>query len=678
MLGAATVAMAVSALADTAASDGTIETVTVTGQAFTADIKGRAPLMETPQNIQLISSDLLQAQSVSRLDDALRNVAGVMGGGYYASYDYFRIRGFDASGYIYLDGMRVDTYVDVLSELSGLEQIQVVKGPASALYGQGALGGLVNFVSKRPTDKSFLNIDASYGSYDSYELSLDGNLPVSSNAGGRLVALMRHTGNFVKDAAGDNRIYLAPSFSWRIDDDTALTLLASYQHDRMNIAMPLTALGTIEPSQFGTYPRNINTSNLGNTNRSTANRTQLGYQFDHRINSIFSFSNRLRYSINDKDWDNVLYTSSLSSDGRYLSRYPYDYEGFGGMLSTDTSLSADFDTGPLKHHVMVGTDYYSSRDHSHSRQIDYSDPDSYMVLDLYNPVYHQPLTKYATYASSTERSHDIGAYLQDHVVYGPLTLTGSVRWDEAYDNSDGTRRTDVAITPRLGATYAVLPNNVLFASYSESFLPQSGTTFAGEMLKPETGRQWETGIKSSLMDGRIDLTASLYYLTRNNVSTSDPGHAFYYLQSGKQRSRGFELDSRFQIQENWQAILTYAYTEAVVVKDNDAPKGDQLRNVPLNSIGAWSRYAFDGMLKGVAVSGGVYHYSSSAGDVPNSFRLPDYTLADAALSYTYGPGEIQLSVKNLFNERYFSGSYSNTYVQPGFPRMLKVDLKVAL
>ena len=116
LLGAATFLTATSA----GAAEGLIETVTVTGQAFTADIKGQAPLLETPQNIQLLSSDLLQAQGVTRLDEALRNVAGVMGGGYYQSYDYFRIRGFDASGYIYLDGMRLDTYVDVNAELAGL------------------------------------------------------------------------------------------------------------------------------------------------------------------------------------------------------------------------------------------------------------------------------------------------------------------------------------------------------------------------------------------------------------------------------------------------------------------------------------------------------------------------------------------------------------------------------
>lgn len=654
-----------------------IETVTVTGQSFEHDVKGQTPLIETPQNIQIISSELLDAQGVTRLDEALRNVAGVMGGGYYSAYDYFRIRGFDASGSIYLDGMRLDRYVDVNAEMFGLEQIQIVKGPASAMYGQGPLGGLVNFVSKRPTDKAFLKLGASFGSYGSYDVSLDGNLPVSGDVAARLVAIKRHDGSFVDGSDGNTRTYIAPSATWNIGEQTMLTLLASYQHDKINMAMPLTALGTITPTQYGTYSLKTNTAPLGDANRSESNRTTVGYLFSHSFNSVFSLNHRLRYTVNDQNWKNIYYPSSLSSDGRYLSLYPYYYNDYGTMVSTDTSVTAVFETGPLKHQVLVGTDYYISHTHSHSRQIDYSDADSYYVLDLYNQTRGLAAPKYASFSSSKEASHDLGAYVQDHISYGNWSLTGSLRWDGAQSGTS-TKQTDVAFTPRLGVTYAVLPQNVLFASYSESFLPQSGTKYTGEMLKPEVGRQWETGIKSSLLDGQIDITASLYYLTRNNVSTSDQIHPYSYTQSGKQRSRGFEFDSRFQMTANWQAILTYSYTDAVVISDTTTPKGDQLSNVPKNSVGLWTRYAFDGVVKGLSVAGGVYYYSSQAGDLPNSFRIPDYTLVNTQIAYNYGPAEIQLGVKNLFNERYYSGSYSSTYLQPGFPRSFNVDLKVAL
>jgi len=650
--------------------------VTVTGQSIEHDVRGQTPLLETPQNIQILSADLLAAQDVTRLDEALRNVAGVSGGGYYSSYDYFRIRGFDASGYIYLDGMRLDSYVDVNAELTGLDQIQVVKGPASALYGQGALGGLVNFVSKRPTDQAFLNLSASYGSYASYEFAADGNMPISDDVAGRLVATYRHDGSFIDHDTGNDRIYVAPSLSWKIDADTALTLLTSYQHDKMNIAMPLTYLGGVVPSAYGSYSLKTYTGNLGNDNLSEVNRTQLGYQFSHRFNDVFTFNHRLRYTINDQKWNNVLYTSYLQDTGSTLElyQYPYNYDSFGSMLTTDNSLSADFTTGPLTHHVLVGSDYYISHAHSHSA---YSD--ATMVLDLFHPAYHRPLPAYQYSFASNDSLHDLGAYVQDHIVYGDFTLTGSLRWDDAQSGSGASRATDVAVTPRLGLTYTIVPDVVAFASYSESFLPQSGTTFAGDPLKPETGRQWETGLKSSLLDGKIDLSASLYYLTRNNVASSDMAHNYFYLQAGKQRSRGFEFDSRFALDENWQAILTYAYTDAAVMEDSDpAMLGDSLRNVPKNAIGVWTRYAFDGDLSGLSLAGGVHHYSGTAGDLPNTFKLPAYTLVDAEIGYGVGDAELQVSFKNLTNERYFQGSYNDTYVQPGFPRTIEAKLSYKL
>jgi iron complex outermembrane recepter protein len=657
---------------------GSVETVTVTGQAFTAAVKGQTPLIETPQNIQVLSADLLAAQDVDRLDEAMRNVAGVMGGGYYEAYDFFRIRGFDASSYIYLDGMRYDSYVRVNAELSDLEQIQIVKGPSSALYGQGGLGGLVNFVSKKPTDEAFLNLSASYGSYDSYALSADGNLPIASDLDARLLVLKRHSGSFVNHSRGNSRIFLAPSATWNIDADTALTLLASYQHNDLNMAMPLTAVGTITPSAYGTYSLKTYTGELGNWNQANNNRTQVGYQFDHRFNSVFSFSQRLRYALTDQRWNNVLYNSSLSSDGRYLSRYPYDYDDHSTVLTTDTSLAADFTTGPVKHTVLIGSDYFDARSHAHSRQIDYSDSDSYLVFDLYDQSYDATATpNYASESASFTRMHDLGFYVQDHLSYDAWTLTGSLRWDGVRASS-GTPQTDVAFTPRLGLTYAVTPDNVLFASYSESFLPQSGSTFAGDTLKPEKGQQWETGVKSNLLDGKVNLTASLFYLTRNNVSTSDADHPNYYIQSGKQRSRGFEFDGRFALLDNWQTILTYAYTDAVVISDTTYPKGDELLNVPKNSVGLWTRYDFAGDLDGLSLAGGVYHYSSQAGDLPNTFRLPAYTLVNTQIAYRYGPAELQFAVKNLFNARYYAGSYNDLYVQPGFPRSLNVDLKLAL
>ena len=667
------------------ASAGPVETVLVTGVRTAESTKSSIPLIETPQNIQVIPADLIADQGGKVLDDVLRNVAGVMPGGYYQSWDYFRIRGFDASGHIYQDGLQYDSYVQLNVELYGLEQVEVMKGPSSALYGQGSLGGLINLVSKHPRPETFLTLGADYGSFDSYELHLDGNTTLfgNPNIAGRLVALTRHSGTFTEYAKGNDRIYVAPSLTWTIDPDTSLTVLTSFQRDRTDMGFPLTYVGAVVPGPYGRYPLDRYTGEPDRSNRSKAERTALGFEFRHRFNDVFSFTQNFRYTSNWSEWDHILYSSYLDADGRTLYRYPYSSNGGWLNYGSDSRLQAAFETGPLSHTIVAGVDHYTFVYRWAAGQIDYADPAAYMPLDLYAPVYGQPMPVLTWGPSSRESIDDTGLYLQDHIRYDAFTLTLSGRWDFAKSgNSAGGVRTTESIphfTPRVGLTYAVTPQAVLYTSYSESFLPQSGLTFAGEALKPETGRQWEAGIKSSLLDDRLDLTAALFQLTRQNVSTDDQLHPGFSVQTGEQRSRGFELDAHATLAPGWQTILTYAYIDVGVLDDNTIPIGDHPQNAPVHSVGLWNQYELqDGMLKGLSMGAGLYYYSSQAGDLPNTFKLPGYTLLNAMLGYDFGPARLQLNVRNILNARYFTGSYNDVYVQPGAPRNATISLEWSL
>jgi iron complex outermembrane receptor protein len=159
------------------------------------------------------------------------------------------------------------------------------------------------------------------------------------------------------------------------------------------------------------------------------------------------------------------------------------------------------------------------------------------------------------------------------------------------------------------------------------------------------------------------------------VATDDLGHPGYSVQTGEQQSKGVELDAHANLADGWDAILTYAYVNARVTRDNAIPVGDHPLDVPPTSIGFWTKYEFqDGPLKGVGIGGGIYRYSSQWGDLPNSFKLPDYTLVNGLVSYDFGPAELQFNVRNLFDERYYLGSYSDTYIQPGAPRNYMLTL----
>lgn len=684
LMGGAAALLCLSSAAAEAVDDAhsVIETVTVTGLKIADVDKGQTPLIETPQNIQFVSSALLIDTDTTRLDEALRNVAGVMGGGTYANWDYFRIRGFDASGYLYQDGLKLDSGVRLNTELFGIEQIEVVKGPASSLYGQGSPGGMINLASKRPGAENFLNLAASYGEYGGYSLSADGNRALSDTVGGRLAALWRHEGSFI-DHADSDRLYLAPSLRWQIDEATSLIVLGSYQHDNLHVAFPLTALGTITPSAFGTYAADTYTGEPGRSNRANSNREQIGYEFARRLDEVFAVQSRLRYAWNGQSWDHMLYNSHLSADGRTLYRYPYSYADSWTDFSADESISAKFRTGPIAHTLVVGADHFVYRDRGVSRQIDYGDPASYMPLDLYDPVYGTAMTALVARAVSIERTDDTGLYLQEHAKWGAFGLTVGLRYDfTRFANSwngDLAPHDNEAFVPRVGLTYDLTAGSTLFASYSESFLPQSGSTFEGRAVDPEAGVQWEAGIKSNLWDDRISFTASLFRLIRSHVATADPAHANFVIETGKVRSQGFEFDGRATPLPGWDIIATYAYIDAAVTADSVYPVGDHPQGAPQNSLGFWSKYAFPaGPLHGWSVNAGVYHYSSQTGDLPNTFRLPAYSLVNAGLAYDFGPAEIQLTVKNLLDETYYAGSYNALYVQPGTPRTVGVDLRLAL
>jgi len=231
----------------------------------------------------------------------------------------------------------------------------------------------------------------------------------------------------------------------------------------------------------------------------------------------------------------------------------------------------------------------------------------------------------------------------------------------------------------VGVNYRIVPSVALYASYSKSFLPQSGRVYdgssSGAFVRPETGDQWEGGLKSSLLSGRMVNTVSVYRLTRNDVLTSDPAHPNFFLLTGTQRSKGVELESNYQLHRSWNLTLAYAYTDAKVVRDNDIPIGTPTQNVPRNSFNIWTTYELQhGRLKGVGLGFGGRYYTDQSGDLLDTFSIPSYGLTDASIYYRREHLRWQLNAYNLADKRYFTGSYNNVYVQPGSPRSIHTTL----
>lgn len=639
--------------------------------------KTEARRLETPQNIQVVTRELMEDQGATTIDDALRNVAGVFPGGYYPGYDYYRIRGFDATGFTFKDGLFADHPAGSFffsEEVYGLERVEVLKGPASMLYGQSSLGGLVNLVTKAPTKESFFDTRLSGGSYDFFEAGTDfgGALNESGTIYGRMTTMFRHRGTFTDDVDPAKRLYVAPALTIELGPDTILRLRGEYLYDWTVTPFPLPAAGTAISNPNGDLPISRNVGEPGFQNKGDYRRGQIGYQLEHRFTPELTLRQSVRGAMNQTIYQ-AIYPSFLDADGRTLYRYPLSYASDYFTLGADTSLEAKFNTWALNHTALAGIDFSYVQDDSRGA-FGSIDP-----LDLYSPRYGAKASPLSVYTSAETTSTATGLYLQDHIKYDRLTVILGGRADfvdtEVRDTLAFTENSgaDSAFSPRFGLTYEFLPGASVYGSYSRSFRSQSSyRSFDGSLLKPEEGENIEVGLKTELFDGRLTSTLAFYQLTRENVATADFASPGFYLVAGEQRSRGLELDATVRITPSWSVVAAYSYINAEITADTEIPIGSRPINIPEHGMSAWSQYTIQsGTFKGLGFGVGGRYYSSQEGDRLNTFNLPAYGVVDLAVSYERERFRAQVNVTNLLDREYAGGSYSAEYVLPGQPLMVR-------
>lgn len=670
-------------------TDSRVSELVVTGQIQEAPLSAKAdiPLLENSQAVSVISSEVIRERGLRRLPDVLLNVAGVSRNNVYGFFDGFNIRGFNASsGATYLDGLLDDT-ANGLSEIQALERVEVVKGPASGLYGQGPLSGIVNLISKRPqAGDSFLEVSTALGSYDLKEVGLDGNAPITDTLTGRINFLYRDQDFFVR-ASGQRRIFVAPSLTWQVTPQTTLTIIGRYVDDKLNPWSPTTAYGTVLPNPNG--PISIKLSINDEQFPAVQNNEywNLGYVLDHKFSDAVGFHQSLRYQNFHNSWDNWLFVSSTSADFRRVGRFYYGpFNENGKYFRIDSNFSLKFGTGPASHHVLAGFDYGERR----SYNTNLFDAGPYF-MDLYNPVYGtlsgpNPAVAGTTYRSRTKQR---GFYLQDHINLGErLAITVGGRWDKAQSAivNNGVANTpvsDTAFSPRAGATYKVTPWASLYVNYAKSFSPQ-GTYRAsdGSTLPPERGVNYEGGLKVARADGSLTGMATVFELTRANVATADlsptaPPNT--YVLTGEQRTRGVEFEGAWRPAPGLELTAAYTYLDAKVTADSRLLVGARLASAPHHIVNLWGRYTIqNGPLANLGAALGAHHESnrpaSTSSATSPAFYLDGYTLVDGGLFYSLNDWEIQANVRNLFNKRYFPTA-SLTRTTPGEPRTFVVSLQ---
>jgi len=640
-----------------------------TRRVTTTGTRTNTPIRDVPQSIQVVPQQVLEDRRVTRLEEALRSVSGVnQTTSSLSTFEQFNIRGFEGVD-ILRNGLRDSTNTQVPNESALIERVEVLKGPASVLFGQGSPGGVINIVTKRPEREPFYAVDFTAGSYNFYRGTVDltGPLNADRNLLYRLNFSYQNSESFL-DFAETERLLVAPAFSWAISDRTKLTLQGEIVRSSFPNPRGLPAIGTVRSNPNGRIPINRNIAEPGED--FIDNRVErVGYELEHQFSQNWSLRNAFRLTLYSYDQDSF-FPNGLEPDGRTLNR------GYTtGTSSTDTQifttdLVGNFSTGSIEHKLLVGVELF--RENQFKNRFDIGD---IAPLDLFNPVYGSPLGPVTFSLDNATLTQSAGFYIQDQIsLLDNLKLILGGRFDlyeqKLTDKLADTRteQSEQAFSPRVGIVYQPIQPISLYASFTRSFNPVSGTGFNNTLFQPEEGTQYEVGVKAEFLEGRLSSTLAFYQLTRQNVLTPDPRDANFSIQTGEQRSRGIDLDISGEILPGWRITSSYAYTDARIVEDNALAIGNRINNVPQHSASLFTTYEIQkGNLQGLGFGLGLFYVGEREGDLDNSFSLPSYLRTDAAIFYRRGNLRAALNVNNLFNVRYFESTNGALRVYPGAP-----------
>lgn len=645
--------------------------------------KTNSQLEEIPQSVSVIPATVLDDLDSPRIEKALDYAGGIARQNDFGGLTMFEysVRGLTTSEF-YKDGFSVNRGHMNPQDASNVERIDVLKGPASSLYGRGDPGGTINIVSKRPQDDRFARIDLSAGRWDRYRTSLDVNTPLDDE--GKMLYRMNlavEDNKSFRDYRSGNRQFIAPSFSWELTPQTRLLVQAevirsSQVFDRGLVA-PNNRLGSVSRSTFLGEPRD---GKIDNNNES------LQAELEHDLND--SWTVRLaRHYKQGRLSGGATEATSFTND-RTINR-EYRYRDFDWQDSiTQLELRGLIYTGSVEHNVLIGTEYER---YAKSEEILRTSPTS--QIDIYQPVYGQPRLPFSVGPNgrSTDRNELVysrSINLQDQMRFSEK-LFGVIgaRYDHYEHRLDnevrGTRaeQTHEKVTPRIGALYQLTPEVGVFANASRSFKPNSGADRSGATFDPEEGVGYEAGVKLDMLDGRLGMTVAAFHLTKENVLTGDPVDSSFQVAAGEVRSRGIDVQLTGQLTDEIRVIGAYAYVDAEVTKDNTLTSGSRLLNVPKHSGSVMGVYEFlDGGLQGLELGGGVNYVGDRSGNVADSgYELPGYTTVDLLARYKATQNlTLGLNLNNAFDRTYYERSYSNVWTMPGDPRNLSLSLSLNL
>ncbi|MCB2082463.1 MAG: TonB-dependent siderophore receptor [Sphingomonadaceae bacterium] len=693
LAGAASLAFPVTAMADTSANeaperDYLPREIVVTGQqdSYSTDdgstgTKTPTPLIDVPQTIAVLTEDQLEDQAITQLSEALRYLPGVSTESGEGNRDAVFIRGQETTADFYLDGLRDDA--QYYRSLYNVERLEVLKGPNALIFGRGGGGGAINRVSKvaNPVKKA-IEFDGSIDTFGAFSLAADINQPLGAGAALRLNATYEEFNND-RDFYDGRFIGITPTLT--VDLGTATRLTTSFTHDNderlADRGIPSFGNGPLEgydKTLFGDPD-----FNLSDTVVNIA-RARIDHEFSDALSANVSF----QFADYDKVYANVVPSGTDGTDVRLTGyRNQTDRQNLIGQANFVWQVA----TGGIDHLVLFGFEAGDQSTLDSRRTVLFdtaTGPETSVWLPLQRVLDIPAISLTAPIRSRDSQLTTLSGYVQDQIDIGEhVQVIAGLRWDrfdlETTDLIGNTTnaRVDEKVSPRLGLVLKPQENLSIYASYAQSFLPQSGDQFTSLSnvdagLDPEKFENYEIGAKW-LVRPDLFLTASLFQLDRTNTTAPDPLVPGNILLTGSTRTKGVELSLVGKITPNWQANIGYTWLDGEIRSDTEAAAaGTRLEQLPEHQVSLWNRYQFTDSF---ALGLGVVYQDEQFASVSNTVTLPDYWRVDAAAFYDVNDKvSLQVNVENLFDEAYYPAAHGNNNIQPAEPFSARIGVRVKI
>lgn len=636
------------------------------------------PLRDIPQSVQVIPEAVIEDRNALELGDALETANSVVPGGGRGTSVFgpgFLIRGFFTLESVFRDG--IETFTLAPLDTNDIERIEILKGPASVLFGQGEPGGIINLVSERPLSEPRYEVSATVGNYNTYrgDVDLTGPVPGDDAARYRLNLSYENFGSF-RDFVDGEGVFVSPTIALDLGPDTELDLYGQYAYDRETIdqGIPFTSDGPVDVPRsrfvgedFGEFSQN---------------QFSLGYRLNHDFSDSLELRHAFQYLEYSPERYAPLYDFFDETTG-LVDRIEYFAGGHYQRFFTNAEVVGRFNTGSIQHQVLAGVEYRNALE-----QPEFQFSNFYTPIDVFDPEYTGVPYPIEPEFFRDDTINTVGVYIQDQINILPnLIVLAGLR----YDFVDQFRTTqfvgeerneffqsDSALSPRVGIVYQPIEPVSLYGSYTESFQPSFGTSrnVDDSPFEPETGRQFEVGLKADLTE-QLSLTFAVFDIRKQNVVVQDPDDPLRSIQTGEVASRGLELNLGGEILPGWNITAGYTLLDAFVSRDTTDIEGNQLANVPNNQFSLWTTYEIqEGSLEGLGFGLGLFYLSDRPGTLDDSFTLPSYFRTDAAVFYKRNNWRAQVNVENLFDIDYFTSSDEFQFANPGAPLSIKAEVGV--